>query len=142
MSKVSERPNGCHEWSGAKRGTMGYSSLGNEPGKLPKMVYGHVVAYEHHYGTIPQGMVVRHSCDNPICVNPLHLTVGTHSDNRGDTVERGRGGQYGRKLTADDVRKMRAMRADGASISDLVERFGLSPAQVSKICNRIQWKHI
>lgn len=72
-SNVIESENGCHEWQGAKRGPMGYSSLRNSADLLPKMIYGHVVSYEHHKGTIPKGMVVRHTCDNPICVNPDHL---------------------------------------------------------------------
>jgi hypothetical protein len=140
MSKVIKQPNGCHEWTGARRGTMGYSTLGNEPGKLPKMLYGHVVAYEHHKGTIPSGMVVRHACDNPVCVNPEHLTIGSHSDNHGDMMERGRGGDYKPHKVTEDI--VRTIRASGESLSVLSARHGLSVAQVSKIRNHKAWKHI
>lgn len=54
------------------------------------MVYAHRAAYESEYGPIPPGMVVRHKCDNPPCVNPEHLEVGTQADNAKDMSVRGR----------------------------------------------------
>lgn len=50
----------------------------------------HRMAYELYYGPILDGLVVRHTCDNPPCVNPLHLKVGTYADNTRDAMERGR----------------------------------------------------
>lgn len=143
MSRVTQAPSGCLEWTGATRGAMGYSTLGNEPGKLPKMLYGHVVSYEHHHGAIPAGMVVRHTCDNPICVSPDHLILGTNSDNHQDMVQRGRRGvNTPHKVTELEVKAMRAERASGATLTSLAAKYGLSLAQVSKICNGQAWKHV
>jgi hypothetical protein len=104
------------------------------------MIYGHIASYEHHKGPIPSGMVVRHTCDNPICVNPDHLVLGTTSDNRRDVTERKRGGEYGRKLSETDVREIRRLQEAGSTLSEITERFGISTAQASKICSRKAWK--
>lgn len=53
-------------------------------------LYAHRVAYEHYHGTIPEGMVVRHTCDNPPCIERDHLVIGTKRQNNEDAWERGR----------------------------------------------------
>ena len=53
----------------------------------------HRVAWEaHNAEPIPEGMIVRHTCDNPACINPEHLVLGTHKQNTADMIERGRAG--------------------------------------------------
>lgn len=63
--------------------------------------------YEKNFGPVPPGTIIRHKCDNPPCINPLHLEVGTHGDNQADKVKRGRqakGEKNGRaRLTEQDV---------------------------------------
>lgn len=55
-----------------------------------KMIYVHRWAYEYFFGPIPEGMKVLHSCDNPKCVNPEHLSLGTDRDNTRDCIKKGR----------------------------------------------------
>ena len=81
---------GCWEWVKGKTG-RGRPSLyiGKVDGKDTQQ-YAHRVSYELHRGEIPEGMMVCHHCDNPGCVNPDHLFVGTAMDNRQDMVSKGR----------------------------------------------------
>lgn len=75
----------CWLWTGAVRN--GYGII-NDGKKIP--VYAHRLSYRIANGEIPSGMVVRHRCDNPKCVNPDHLQTGTKKQNTKDMVERGR----------------------------------------------------
>lgn len=142
MARSVRTPRGCLEWQGARRGTMGYSSLGNDRGKLPKMIYGHVLSYEHHHGAIPSGMVVRHSCDNPLCVEPSHLLVGTPKDNHADMDASGNRHTRRFKLTQEDVREIREARAEDVSLSTLAERYGVSVSHISAISNGRRRKNV
>jgi len=78
----------CIEWSGLKD-REGY-------GETPRRIRStgrrrvHRWAYELFYGPIPQGLLVMHRCDNPSCINPTHLTVGTNQDNQRDCAAKGR----------------------------------------------------
>jgi hypothetical protein len=83
-SKVS-KSDGCWLWI-AYRDEKGYGAFGFK-GKVQR---AHRVAYELALGPIAPGMHVLHSCDNPSCVNPSHLRLGTHADNMRDRIERGR----------------------------------------------------
>jgi hypothetical protein len=75
----------CIEWQHG-RTSKGYGSLRSQG----KTVYAHRVMYELVYGPIPDGAYVLHSCDNPPCVNPVHLRAGSAKDNVDDMVSRGR----------------------------------------------------
>lgn len=76
----------CWTWT-AGRGDHGYGSFTNDDGGA---VSAHRFSYELHYGPIPDGMVVCHRCDNPPCVRPEHLSIGTQADNVQDMFEKGR----------------------------------------------------
>ncbi len=78
----------CWPWLRTKH-SNGYGVIGR---KKPRIMtfYAHRLAYEFVHGIIPDGLVVRHSCDNPPCCNPAHLSLGTKSDNARDAVARGR----------------------------------------------------
>lgn len=78
-------PDACWPWTGATIKGYGHSHWGREH------YYAHRKSWELAFGPIPDGMVVRHRCDNPPCVNPAHLEVGTQADNVADMIARGRG---------------------------------------------------
>lgn len=85
LTKHIVTPNGCWQFSG-KPGSDGYGKL-----KIAgKTVRAHRAYYEQYVGTIPDGLWVLHHCDNPMCVNPAHLYVGTQKDNERDKDARGR----------------------------------------------------
>lgn len=81
-------PSGCWEWNGSRHdcgyGIFNALRLGFDGARA------HRVMYELHVGPIPEGYEIRHSCDNPPCVNPAHLTPGTHLSNMYDMTSRGR----------------------------------------------------
>lgn len=78
----------CLEWQGV-RGKAGYGKTG-AGGRGGKTLLTHRLAWELTNGPIPEGMCVCHTCDNPPCVNPDHLWLGTHDDNMRDKVAKGR----------------------------------------------------
>ena len=135
-SKVDVRgPNECWEWTGAKtRG--GYGGIWSEG----KIQYTHRLSYELHNGPIPDGLHVLHDCDNPRCVNPTHLHLGTNADNVEEKLDRGRSGF---KLTKDQVCQLRSQYDIGnVSQRRLAEMFGITQTLVYLIVNRKVWRHI
>jgi len=92
LNKVIVNPNtDCWEWQ-AGTNNIGYGMIRDGD----KMRTAHRVSYEEHFNTvIPKGMCVLHSCDNPKCVNPNHLKVGTHKDNTQDMIRKGRTNYFG-----------------------------------------------
>jgi hypothetical protein len=79
---MSEEPNVCHLWTGGTAGGRGYKHGQFRLGSL--MVRAHRFAYERAYGPIPAGQVCRHRCNNPLCVRPDHLVLGTQQENVDD----------------------------------------------------------
>lgn len=108
-------------------------------------VYGwyraHRVSWETFKGQSAWGHIIRHSCDNPVCVNPAHLFIGTHAQNVADRVERNRsarGERNGRaKLTADQAE---AIRLSPLKIVELANLYSVSRRTVSKIKNGEMWR--
>ena len=76
----------CWEWQNATN-NIGYGMFRWTSGKMRT---AHRASYEIYKGPIPEGMIVCHTCDNPKCVNPEHLWVGTRKDNYDDMVSKGR----------------------------------------------------
>lgn len=141
------RPNGddgCWIFTGA--GTRS----GTGHGKLlvgGKLTYAHRLSYEVHVGPIPDGMVVRHRCDVPQCVNPAHLHLGTQADNVADNVRRGRVARgeavKSAKLTEAKVREIRARYVPyTVSCQTLANEYGVSLKVIEKIVKRRAWQHV
>jgi len=111
-----------------------------------RQTYAHRVAYEWAKGPIPPHKQVCHTCDNPRCVNPAHLFVGTASDNLQDMKRKGRH-LYGVKnsqsvLTDQKVKEILALSKVGVTQMDLAGRYGVSQGTISKIVLGQRWTHV
>lgn len=130
MSKV-DASSGCWIWLGAFN-TDGYPRMSERLpcGKYDQNIKGHRRAYELFKGEIPEGNVVRHSCDNITCVNPEHLILGTPTDNMRDRRDRSRT----HKHISDEVnRRIIELRAQGLSQAKVAGIIGCSQAHISKL---------
>lgn len=137
-----ERSDGCWLWRGCRE-SSGYGQLYD--GRVGRARRAHVIMWElANSCPVPNGLVVRHSCDNPPCVRPEHLSLGTHADNVQDAVDRGRvaRGSARSRLTDGMVLAMRAEYANGALQRDLAARYQIGQQAVSNIVNRKSWTHI
>ena len=115
----------CWEWQGAMVG-MGYGVIGGE--RRSPSIYAHRFAYKQFVGPIPEGMVVRHRCDNYGCVNPEHLELGTQQENMDDMRRRGRA----RLLSADEAMEVRARVLGGESLSSVARDMGVHRMTVTR----------
>lgn len=108
----------------------------------------HCVAWEATNGSVPDGLVVRHTCDVPACVNPAHLVLGTVADNNRDRDVRGRhtplpGVKNGTaKLDEASVREIRRLCGDGVPQSQIARTFGVHQGTISLINRRKIWGHV
>jgi len=143
LLKVKIVPEGCWLWQGYRQ-SDGY-------GRVKKGV-GHVsaarVSYEMAHGPAPEGMWILHHCDNPPCVRPSHLFLGTRADNTADKMRKGRearGERMGRrvKLNTEKVIAIRMQYETGrANLVHLGRLYGVHPVTILRICQRKLWKHI
>jgi hypothetical protein len=135
---------GCWEWQAKRdtRGGYGYFSAGY------KSIRAHRWIYQLVHGPIADDAVVRHKCDNPACVNPRHLELGTHADNKQDQIERGRlPNRQGEKhpmakLNQEIVLDIRRRAAAGQPNPSIANGIGISTKLVGQIVRRETWKHI
>lgn len=137
-----QNESGCIEWSKQRdRDGYGYFKFNGGP------VRAHRMSWILTFGEIPDGLWVLHKCDNPTCVNPDHLFLGTAKDNEIDKIAKGRQ-NYARgedagpaKLTSEQVIQIRPLIGTRTQIS-IANEFGVSSTLVRKIKNRKVWKHI
>ena len=145
--KVDKRgPDECWEWT-ACYNEYGYGMIA-KGGKDGGMERAHLVSWEIHNGPIPDGLCVLHHCDNPHCVNPRHLFLGTKKDNVHDMSEKGRrslanrarGEHHGSaKLTEKKVRRIRLLLSRRCSQRYIARLFHISQTNVSAINRRDIW---
>lgn len=146
----------CWEWTGSKLlpPTLPYGrfKVGGRDTRA------HVYSWIIHFGSVPNGLCVCHRCDNPSCVNPSHLFVGTYADNnhdreaKGRTVLRsGRGeSPFGERhplaklseVIALTIRENYKAGLRGFGAKTLAKRFGVSKPTIQAVINRETWTHI
>ena len=141
LEKVEYDTNvGCWWWSG-KPDKNGYGRLKYNN----KMHKAHRLSYELHKGIIPNGLLVRHICHNPSCVNPEHLCIGTAQDNSNDMTRANRqakGSSNGRsKLVESDIPLIKGMLSKKISQEKIADIFNINRVQVSSIKLGKTWKH-
>jgi hypothetical protein len=140
---TSDPKSGCWIWA-SSRNAKGYGIFWFRG----KMVGAHRASYVLFRGEIPDGQLVLHGCDNPPCVNPDHLFMGTHQDNMDDMAAKGRGeffraGENHRnaKLTSAQVDEIRARYVHGRG-AKLAREFGVTGQSVGDIIAGRSWKEV
>jgi hypothetical protein len=149
--QVCEHGNACRDCCWLWQGSCAHSKLALPYGRFwprPRQkIFAHRFMWTITIGAIPGGMVVLHNCpqgDNPSCVNPAHLFLGTHLMNMADMRAKGRAhkrktqGASNRNthLCDDDIYAIRC------AIDALVTRYGVSPSTIRSIAERRHWNHL
>jgi hypothetical protein len=138
---TSVRPDGaCWAWGNRRNGGYGRTRYGD------RTIAAHRLSWIIHNGAIPpDGMYVCHSCDNPSCVNPEHLFLGTSAENNADMLRKGRNRQvagerhWRAKLTESDVDYIRTARESAAVLAG---RLGVSVSTINRARAGCSWKHV
>lgn len=147
LERRSRRRGECLEWFGTTtRG--GYGLIRNGE----KNVLTHRAAWQLKNGAIPDGLRVLHKCDNPPCINPDHLFLGTQSDNMLDMAKKGRHRSktapdsvqrgerhYAAKLSTRSAEEIRFRKSAGESQRSIAISLGISEATVSLVVNGKRW---
>lgn len=98
-----------------------------------EQIDAHRFIYQQMFGDIPPGLVVRHKCDNPKCINPEHLELGTLADNNRDIWERGRDNVTSRKFTPDQVKQILNRIDNGELQTNIAAEYGVSLSTINHI---------
>lgn len=140
-----ERTEGCWLWQSAI-GSRGYGIfwVGGER----RSAFAHRIAYEiaHPDEPMPAGLLVMHSCDNPRCVNPAHLSLGTNSQNQLDSSRKGRNARGeknggGRRLTEIAVREILATHGQ-LGCRRAARAYGVSSQTIKAIRRGRSWAYV
>jgi hypothetical protein len=134
------KTDGCWYWTGA-HAVQGYGRLRTRQNGRNRQDLAHRISYELHIGPIPPGKSVCHTCDNPPCVNPAHLWLGSQAENNADRDAKGRQ-RAPRRLTDYIVSEIRRRRANGELLRVLAADYGTTTGYVSAIATRRWWKHL
>jgi len=150
-SYVEDKNTGCWVWQGKSR-----SGSCRKYGRIKvngKNMAAHRFSWELYFGEIPRGLLVCHKCDNPECVNPKHLFIGTQKDNMKDMKDKGRQNKeshlgynfhrgernYNSRLRDGDVLKI---RKDIRPQRTIAKQYNVSQTLISKIKKHEIWRHI
>ena len=140
ISAPNER--GCRLWTGRQLGKYGSLKLRG------RQLYAHRVAWTLAKGAIPNGMILLHTCDVPLCCNVEHLRLGTHADNIADMHAKGRANiargvqRTSAKLTDASVVEIHERAGRGESMPSIAARMGVAASRISDILNAKSWTHV
>jgi hypothetical protein len=136
---------GCWNWIGNKRGKYGGFSIGpRENGTILAHRFSWAM---HNNKEIPKGMVVMHLCDNPLCVNPSHLSVGTYMENTHDMLKKGRhtyiahvGEKNGKSVLNEKI--VREIRQSNMNHAELGRFYGVATSTIRGVRSGRTWVHV
>jgi hypothetical protein len=141
-----EITDGCWIWKGY-RNPLGYGRM-RVHGLGKAMILAHHISYEIHHGPVPDGGWVLHHCDNPPCVRPDHIYLGTPKQNSQDAVSRGRWADLRgennnfARLTETSVREIKRRIAEGERCAAIARAFGVSYGAIYEIIKGRNWSHV
>jgi hypothetical protein len=140
-------PNGCIEWQ-RKRNPLGYATwsrfrrIAGNSYRVSRIMIASI------YGSIPRELCVLHECDNPTCINPDHLFLGTQKHNAQDREAKGRSpdrrGEGGGRsiLKTHQVVEIKKLLASGRQQKQIADLFGVSPGAIHSIARGVNWSHV
>lgn len=142
----------CWIWQGAQSGPYGRAAWPRRGAGFSERT--HRIAFAIANGWLPKGrtkdaLVIRHTCDTPLCCNPSHLLTGTHADNADDAISRGRAvppprwsgdGHPRARLSAEKVAVARSEHAKGATCISLARRFGVGETTMGHALAGDTWR--
>jgi hypothetical protein len=143
-SKVKKRRgHHCWLWIGGKN-SKGYGRISRgERGK--GFWHAHRLSWTLHFGPVPKGLEVCHECDNPSCVRPDHLFLGTKSQNMQDSIQKGRfplgERHHNARLSNGDVQRIRS-HWPTISMQQLADQYKVSIGAIHDVVHRITWRHV
>lgn len=144
---VTNSITGCWEWQGSNRNGYGRTIIGSRKDGTRRTITVHRLAYSLWNGEIPDGYEVCHRCDNPCCINPEHLFVGTRQDNIDDRERKHRNvikfgeEQPNAKLTKKAVKDARWEHCfKGTSFEKLAKQYGVSKKTMQNAIKGVTWK--
>lgn len=139
----------CWPWLGSVR-IHGYGEIRMGAGRCGPgvRVASHRGIFALVFGSIANGLIVRHKCDNPICCNPFHLEPGTNADNTQDMFSRGRSNTATgdrasrRKLWSHQIQEIKALKMSGVSMPEIATKFGVTRQTIYCVITGRSWKKV